>query len=176
MVGLQLRKEQGPMLQSLEIEGVGPIPRLSAKFGSRLNILTGDNGLGKSFLLDACFWAITDTWPGGRAAMPSPNGKKKTPSIVYRIAGKAGQSRERHGAFAYDIQAWKRQSGRTLMPGLAIYAGADGGFAVWDSARNFRVDPERGIRGKEILQPQVYQFTQDSIILHADKTGTLSNV
>src|SRR5690349_15774156 len=60
------------MLKSLKLHGVGPVPDLSAFFGERLNILTGDNGLGKSFLLDTCFWTLTGTWPGGRTALPEP--------------------------------------------------------------------------------------------------------
>lgn len=40
------------MLKTLKIEGVGPAPKMTLDFGSRLNLLTGDNGLGKSFLLD----------------------------------------------------------------------------------------------------------------------------
>ena len=40
------------MLKSLTINNVGPAPELSLDFGKRLNLLTGDNGLGKSFLLD----------------------------------------------------------------------------------------------------------------------------
>jgi hypothetical protein len=29
----------------------------------RLNLITGDNGLGKSFLLDVAWWAISRRWP-----------------------------------------------------------------------------------------------------------------
>jgi recombinational DNA repair ATPase RecF len=38
----------------------------------RLNLLTGDNGLGKSFLLDVAWWAMTRRWPrdGRRAGRP----------------------------------------------------------------------------------------------------------
>ena len=40
------------MLGELKLEEVGPSPRLSFSFGPRLNLLTGDNGLGKSFVLE----------------------------------------------------------------------------------------------------------------------------
>ncbi len=40
------------MLKHLELKNVGPAARMKLDFGSRLNLLTGDNGLGKSFLLD----------------------------------------------------------------------------------------------------------------------------
>jgi len=70
------------VLKSLKLQGVGPVRNLTALFGERLIIITGDNGLGKSFLLDVCFWSLTGTWPGGRIAMPG--GKLKAPTIIYR--------------------------------------------------------------------------------------------
>ena len=74
------------MLKSLKLHGVGPVRDLSASFGERLNIVTGDNGLGKSFLLDVCFWSLTGTWPGGRVAIP--DGKEDAPTIKFHIESK----------------------------------------------------------------------------------------
>lgn len=51
------------MLKYLHLSNVGPAPEMAMEFGSRLNIITGDNGLGKSFLLDAAWWALTRRWP-----------------------------------------------------------------------------------------------------------------
>lgn len=39
------------MLTELFLKGVGPRPELTLEFAPRLNILTGDNGLGKTFQL-----------------------------------------------------------------------------------------------------------------------------
>ncbi len=39
------------------------------ELGERLNVLTGDNGLGKSFVLDVAWWALTGTWVD-RAVLP----------------------------------------------------------------------------------------------------------
>jgi DNA repair exonuclease SbcCD ATPase subunit len=52
------------MLKSLRMENVGPSARMEAEFGRRLNVITGDNGLGKSFLLDMAWWVMTRNWPG----------------------------------------------------------------------------------------------------------------
>ncbi len=71
------------MLKSIELRGIGPVDDLSANFGERLNVITGDNGLGKSFLLDVCFWSLTGTWPLGRTAIPG--GSYKSPTINYDI-------------------------------------------------------------------------------------------
>ena len=40
------------MLEDLELLNVGPAARMKAEFAPRVNLITGDNGLGKSFLLD----------------------------------------------------------------------------------------------------------------------------
>ena len=39
------------MLHELHLKGVGPAPRFDLELAERLNVLTGDNGLGKSFVL-----------------------------------------------------------------------------------------------------------------------------
>lgn len=51
------------MLKRLELENVGPAPRMELNLAPRLNLVTGDNGLGKSFLLDVAWWALTRKWP-----------------------------------------------------------------------------------------------------------------
>ena len=44
------------------------------EFGPRLNLLTGDNGLGKTFALDLAWWTLTRTW-AGLPAMPRRDSK-----------------------------------------------------------------------------------------------------
>ena len=50
------------MLKQLKITNVGPA-NIELEFADRLNLITGDNGLGKSFLLDIAWWAMTRKWP-----------------------------------------------------------------------------------------------------------------
>lgn len=47
------------MLKYLHLKNVGPAPEMEMDLGTRLNLITGDNGLGKSFLLDVAWWALT---------------------------------------------------------------------------------------------------------------------
>ncbi len=47
------------MIKHLKMSNVGPAPVLELEFGERLNLLTGDNGLGKSFLLAIIWWSLT---------------------------------------------------------------------------------------------------------------------
>ena len=72
------------MLKSVKLHDIGPVHNLSARFGERLNVLTGDNGLGKSFLLDIAFWTLTGSWPGFRVALPENSRSKVRPVIERR--------------------------------------------------------------------------------------------
>jgi len=129
------------MIRSLKISNVGPAPEMTLAFGERLNLLTGDNGLGKSFLLDIVWWALTRKWPAevnakltsGKKALPSREGKA---SIKFTFGGKA---KEESYESTYDRkeQAWTGRAGRPSNPGLVLYAQVDGSFAVWDEARNY---------------------------------------
>jgi hypothetical protein len=51
------------MLRSLSLNRVGPADTLHLDFDPRLNVLTGDNGLGKTFVLDIAWWVLTGSWP-----------------------------------------------------------------------------------------------------------------
>src|SRR5262249_23516531 len=116
----------GPMLKSLKLHGIGPVKDLSASFGDRLNVVTGDNVLGKSFLLDIACWSLTGSGPGGRVALPEPQAKKESPTIAYHLAGKKGATKAPKTA-TYDphTQAWVRPAGRPTTPGLVLYAAVD---------------------------------------------------
>lgn len=54
------------MLSELHLVDTGPGPKLDLELGPRLNVLTGDNGLGKSFVLDVIWWVLTGVWVGTR--------------------------------------------------------------------------------------------------------------
>jgi hypothetical protein len=145
------------MLKSLKLHGIGPVRDLAAGFGERLNIFTGDIGLGKSFLLDVCFWSLTGTWPGGRIAIP--DGNYKAPLISYDIQSKTKPA-SREAKYDFKSQLWSRQRGRPPMPGLVIYAAVDGSFAVWDPARNYWRDVRSSKDADE--WPRAFQFPPQS--------------
>ncbi len=50
------------MLSYLKLNGVGPAEDLLFEPGDRLNVIAGDNGLGKSFLLERAWWALSGEW------------------------------------------------------------------------------------------------------------------
>lgn len=129
------------MLKRLRLSHVGPAPELAAEFARRLNLITGDNGLGKSFLLDIAWWALTRRWPrdlnraltSGDMARPTDTTKA---SIEFSVSGLSKDVTYR-STFSAPDQAWTGKAGRPLNPGLVLYAMADGSFAAWDPARNY---------------------------------------
>lgn len=74
------------MLERLELRHVGPAPQLEFDFASRLNLITGDNGLGKTFMLDVAWWALTRTWADS-PALPH-RGSVLEPTISFQFSGK----------------------------------------------------------------------------------------
>ncbi len=130
------------MLESLHLKNVGPAPEMKLELAPRMNLITGDNGLGKSFLLDVAWWALTRQWPhqlnsnltSGYAARPT--NAKLPATIAFKVKGKS-KGGEYESKYVPRDEAWTGKSGRPLNPGLVIYAHSDGGFSVWDPARNY---------------------------------------
>jgi predicted ATPase len=128
--------DKGGILSYLETFAVGPVSRLVFKPGSRLNIITGDNSLGKSFLLDTIWWALTNSWVGDEM-MPYPQKKGSLPSITYQLAATT-RAQPQKATFSFKSFTWSRPTKTEILPGLVVYARADGSYAIWDPAR-----PER---------------------------------
>ncbi len=117
----------------LELQDVGPSDRMRIDFGDRLNVITGDNGLGKSFLLEVAWWALTRSW-AGPAALPIKGGEQ-TAYLKYCIDAKESPV-ERKIDFDVKRRGWFHGRGRPPIPGFIVYARVDGSFAVMDPARN----------------------------------------
>jgi hypothetical protein len=157
------------MLKCLELRNVGPASHLALNpVAPRFNFLTGDNGLGKSFLLEAAWWALTRTWHESPAVPNSPEA-----SISYSFDG-LGKPHVYTSRWDIKKQQWNRLSGRPPNPGLVIYARVDGSFSVWDPARNYvlwqRAD------GGELESPPAYQFTTRSVLYGLRRTINLTGI
>jgi hypothetical protein len=131
------------MLEYLHLTNVGPAPEMEMELASRLNLITGDNGLGKSFLLDVAWWALTRRWPQDlnpgltSGYMARPTIPKKSATIEFRLTSKARDSVSYTSEYQPREESWRGRPGRPWNPGLVIYAQADGSFSVWDPARNY---------------------------------------
>ena len=124
------------MLRTLQLKGVGPAKEFGpVDFANRLNFITGDNGLGKSFLLDTAWWVLTRTWPRDIPAMPQRDEKK--PGIAYAYSKSTPGEFADESFFNRGDQVWPVKQGRPPIPGVVIYAGVDGSFSAWDPARNY---------------------------------------
>ncbi len=153
------------MIKHLKMTNIGPASRMELEFGKRLNLLTGDNGLGKSFLLDIAWWAMTRKWPAelnskltsGKVALPSD--KKQKAEIDFSFSA-ASKTKGYTSTFEPRSQNWTVPHGRPAIPGLLFYALADGSFAVWDPARNYwkSKNSEEGLE-----RPPAYVFSPKEV-------------
>lgn len=148
------------MLKYLHLKNVGLAPDLRVEWAPRLNLITGDNGLGKSFLLDLAWWALTRTWA---ATVALPPVSARNPQIEYVVRGKAGTAKPVVSRFRRSDETWPVEARRPPMPGIVVYIRIDGGFSVWDPARNYwRSDPGR---------PPAYHFTASEVWEGLDVRG-----
>ncbi|MCP4663973.1 MAG: ATP-binding protein [bacterium] len=123
----------GLALHFLELRGIGPTKHIRYEPGERLNIITGDNSLGKTFLLDCAWWALTGCWVD-RPALPWQHVKKKESGISFRLRP-SPRAKTFEGLYDWKQHTWGRKPPYGDQPGLVIYARYDGSFAVWDPAR-----------------------------------------
>jgi hypothetical protein len=126
------------MIKKLKLEHIGPASKLQIEeFGSRLNVITGDNGLGKSLWLDACWYALTRTFPNGKQFYPAPSTfKSDMPRMDYTIFDDQGKDVPGQANYNFSSQTWRIPQSQPSTPGLVVYARVDGGFSVWDPFRN----------------------------------------
>ena len=148
------------MIRHLTLKDVGPARDLKFAFSPRLNVLTGDNGLGKTFVLDVLWWVLTTQWVGHQAypyRPPTTNGATE-PEVQPQIRANLDHRRddligvETGGDWIWKGQSWERPQwtptrqtpGFSVYPeqvneaehrprSLVLYARIDGSFAIWDS-------------------------------------------
>lgn len=129
------KPEEGGTLKFLGLRGVGPSAELEFRPAERLSVITGDNGLGKTFILECAWWSLTGRW-AERQAYPRTDAKRDEPAMTFEIAGRTGFQQKKTIKFDWNEQAWPAPKGRPTIPGLIMYARVDGSFAVWDPARH----------------------------------------
>lgn len=123
----------------LGLKEIGPATNFQYEPSDRLNIITGDNSLGKTFILECIWWALTNGWIG-LPMLPRKGVPKHKPVISFRIRTIGGNDRQYESRYNWDKQTWVSPKNRESLPGLVIYARYDGSFAVWDPARTYQID------------------------------------
>lgn len=120
------------MLEHLKFENVGPADRLEfGPLAPRLNLITGDNGLGKSFLLETAWWALTRTWHEIHAVPSSHQA-----SISFGL-DTPRQAQQQSTSWDRTMQRWGSDAFQ-FNKALVVYGRLDGSFSVWDPLRYSR--------------------------------------
>jgi len=169
------------MLRALHIKDVGPAARFDLELGERLNVLTGDNGLGKSFVLEVAWWALTGTWTD-RPVLPhrgKEEGAQIAGEVAYALKWDRDEQTPRDGAYRFEAtfnrlaQSWDdrlpdrardgwvhlgrgvKMAGWLGMATPVLYARTNGAFSLWDPARG---QAREGTHGHQIASVEAYHF------------------
>lgn len=153
------------MLRTLCLKHLSLAAHLHAEFAERLNVITGDNGLGKSFLLDVAWWALTASW-ATRPVVPQP--RDATPPALHfvadeahdptyhlrpRVLRKGGRYDGLRQTWVHDTDGW--------VPAVVLYVQVDGSFALWDAARHVRLEgPEHA---PEVVRAEGQRFGPETL-------------
>ena len=124
--------ESGGRLAYLRINGAGPAPSMTMEPAERLTLVAGDNGLGKTFLLDCAWWALTGSWASVPAA-PREDSSRHGVSIEFTVrSARRYQLTPQVVSYDWKRLRWQGHPGSSTVAGLVIYACVDGSYAVWD--------------------------------------------
>lgn len=133
------------ILSGLQLDGVGPATRFCFEPGNRLNLITGDNGLGKTFLLDAAWFVLSGQW-AEFPSCPRTDSDKDGVRITFRLTDRSGQAVKKNVIlYDWDRQQWEACES-AFSSALIIYARVDRSFAVWDPVRGRLPIPAGGSR------------------------------
>ena len=121
-------------LESFHLLNAGPAAEVEMRFGERLTLITGDNGLGKSFLLEFAWWASTGNW-AERAVAPREVSGELEAVAQFRFRVGAGRLLETTSTFDWLAKKWQTIKGDRHVEALAIFSRADGSFVVSDPHR-----------------------------------------
>ena len=128
-------------IRSLQMREVGPALALHYRATPRLNLITGDNSLGKTFLLDCAWWAITGAW-NQYPAEPRRDARRSLPRMKFSLNA-SGRQRDFAFKYSFDRQSWLPvTSASERLGGLAIYCRHDGSYVIWDPASSGKSTPE----------------------------------
>lgn len=131
------------MITNLFLKNIGPSHEFSFDFAPRINVLTGDNGLGKSFVLECLWWILSGTWTA-RSVRPEPEPQGRAEMAFQSAEDFGSHGQLSMNTFHFENGRWQRQGGnRPKDEGLVIYARVDGGFSISFSQHPYDKRPKR---------------------------------
>jgi len=147
------------VLENLTLIGVGPAKHITLDLSPRLNIITGDNGLGKTFVLDCAWWALSGKWADPEIpAYPRLDSAK--PTIEFRISGSIAQPKRT--AFDKTTYSWPlSHETHPTLSGVGLYARVDGSCLIWDPARHYW--SAEGDQAKKLESDAAVRLSQNEI-------------
>jgi hypothetical protein len=147
-------ESSGVVLKNLSLINIGPARDVEYHPATRINLITGDNSLGKTFLLDCAWWAVTGSWMN-YAADPLVNRRTSRSEIGYTLLSASGREEQFVAPFNRVESEWQRPD--QPIQGLALYTNYSGSFAIWDAART-----EVMTRRPNYSEPYI-KFSHDAI-------------
>jgi hypothetical protein len=146
------------ILGYFELRGVGNIDSLTFEPASRLNLITGDNGYGKSMLLECIWWALSGKWAQLQVL---PNENYNRASIGFQLmrkeaiqsdVGNTAKSPLEKVFFNFNKQKWPENTDSPKSSAMVAYARVDGSFALWDPVKgNIPPPPQAILKGSPLV-------------------------
>ena len=129
-----VKPSRGGILHYLEARNIGPMDQFHLSPGERLNLITGDNGLGKTFILDLAWWSLTGEWASDVILPRIRQAETKGKGAIKFAISSSSAPQSRTAFYRPEARDWVTQGKRNTLSGLVVYARVDGSFAIWDPA------------------------------------------
>ena len=129
------------MLEKLHLKNVGPAPEFEMELASRVNLITGDNGLGKSFLLELGFFALMGRMPVNIRPSTFENRASIETQVSHRKGARVNAWSSRKYKFDFLTQMWSDRVGsdgqktNVLERRMVLHHKVDGTFVLLNPFR-----------------------------------------
>ncbi len=149
-LNLESKVSEG-ILAFLQLNEVGPVRQLTFEPNTRLNIITGDNGLGKTFFLECAWWMLSGQGTKN-PVYPRNNADINEAQIRYQLMSPSGEkgNLEKH-TYNHLKRQWAGDEKFSSSSGLVVYARVNGTFAVWDPVKGSIPPPHGGSKRESPL-------------------------
>lgn len=110
---------------------IGILENIAINFGKRLTLMTGDNGLGKTLILDVVWWILTGEW-SERSILPFQKYKRMgSPDVRHSFRDQNSRKFIMERKYDWTKKSWSSDPRAQSISTICIYARVDGSFAVF---------------------------------------------